>query len=133
MVAFMETQRIKLTPPSIEYSESMFTVIEDSKEEFAPFLPWVTDSLTLADIEENTKTALVNFEQFVDEFWFNIIENATGQFIGAIALLSGITVSLISRSDIGYAPRRQEKATSQKLLGWWSNTHFRFVVRGDWK
>ena len=54
MVTFMETQRIKLTPPSLEYSESMFTVIEDSKEEFAPFLPWVTDSLTLTDIEENT-------------------------------------------------------------------------------
>ncbi|MDA0116703.1 hypothetical protein [Vibrio sp. T11.5] len=68
----METQRIKLTPPSLEYSQSMLTVIEDSKEELAAFLPWVTDVLTLADIEENTKTALMNFEQFLDEFWYEL-------------------------------------------------------------
>lgn len=106
MVTFMETQRIKLTPPSLEYSESMFTVIEDSKEEFAPFLPWVTDSLTLTDIEENTKTALVNFELFVDEFWFNIIEKATGHFIGAIGFI--VRDKSVPYFEIGYWLRTSE-------------------------
>jgi len=40
----MESERLKLAPPSLEFSEPMYEVIEDSRAEFYQFLPWVTES-----------------------------------------------------------------------------------------
>ncbi|WP_122055690.1 GNAT family N-acetyltransferase [Vibrio sp. Evd11] len=96
----MESERLKLTPPSLKYSEEMFDVINECKVEFSQFLPWVSDSLTKEQLELNIQDATNNFANFIGEFWFNIIEKKTGAFIGAIGfMIRGGTVSYF---EIGY-------------------------------
>jgi RimJ/RimL family protein N-acetyltransferase len=65
----------------------MWRVINDSQAELSIFLPWVTDSLTLQDVENNVQTAIDNYHNFVEEFWFNIVEKHTQSFIGAVGFI----------------------------------------------
>ncbi|MFA0016064.1 GNAT family N-acetyltransferase [Vibrio lentus] len=96
----MESERLKLTPPSLKYSEEMFEVINECKAEFSQFLPWVSDSLTKEQLELNIQDATNNFANFTGEFWFNIIEKQTGAFIGAIGFMSRDDIA--SCFEIGY-------------------------------
>ncbi|TKF99877.1 GNAT family N-acetyltransferase [Vibrio sp. F13] len=96
----MESERLKLTPPSLKYSEEMCEVINECKAEFSPFLPWVSDSLTKEQLELNIQDATNNFANFTGEFWFNIIEKQTGAFIGAIGFM--IRDGTVPYFEIGY-------------------------------
>ncbi|MEZ9072096.1 GNAT family N-acetyltransferase [Vibrio splendidus] len=96
----MESERLKLTPPSLKYSEEMFEVINECKVEFSQFLPWVSDSLTKDQLELNIQDATNNFANFIGEFWFNIIEKKTGAFIGAIGFM--IRDDTVPYFEIGY-------------------------------
>jgi len=96
----MESERLKLTPPSLKYSEEMFEVINECKAEFSQFLPWVSDSLTKDQLELNIQDATNNFANFIGEFWFNIIEKKTGAFIGAIGFM--IRDDTVPYFEIGY-------------------------------
>lgn len=96
----MESERLKLTPPSLKYSEEMFDVINECKVEFSQFLPWVSDFLTKEQLELNIQDATNNFANFIGEFWFNIIEKKTGAFIGAIGFM--IRDDTVPYFEIGY-------------------------------
>ena len=96
----MESERLKLTPPSLKYSEEMFEVINECKVEFSQFLPWVSDSLTKDQLELNIQGATNHFANFIGEFWFNIIEKKTGAFIGAIGFM--IRDGTVPYFEIGY-------------------------------
>ena len=96
----MESERLKLTPPLLKYSEEMFEVINECKVEFSQFLPWVSDSLTKDQLELNIQDATNNFANFIGEFWFNIIEKKTGAFIGAIGFM--IRDGTVPYFEIGY-------------------------------
>ncbi|QUM80862.1 GNAT family N-acetyltransferase [Moritella sp. 5] len=96
----MESERLKLAPPSLEFSEPMYEVIEDSRAEFSQFLPWVTESLTKDDVVKNTQEAIRNYEAFIGEFWFNIIEKETDSFIGAVGFI--VRDGSVPFFEIGY-------------------------------
>lgn len=96
----METERIKLHPPSLDHQPRMLEAIIESKTELSEFLPWVPYALTNEDSIENTQRAIANFENFEDELRFSIIERETGTFLGAIGLM--IVNRDIPYFEIGY-------------------------------
>jgi len=96
----MENERIQLVPPSLKYTESMLTVINDSQAELSQFLPWVSELLTVNELEHNIKEALDNFTNFTGEFWFNIIEKETGVFIGVVGFI--VRDKSVPYFEIGY-------------------------------
>lgn len=96
----MESERLKLTPPSMDYIDAMYDVIQNSRAEFDEFLPWVSDFFTNADLESNIKQAIKNYQAFNDDFWFNIVEKETDTFIGAIGFI--VRDSSVPFFEIGY-------------------------------
>lgn len=96
----MESERLRLLPPSLELSEPMYEVIEDSRAEFSRFLPWVTESFTESALINNIEEALKNYEEFTGEFWFNIIEKETDSFIGAVGFI--VRDNSVPFFEIGY-------------------------------
>ncbi len=42
----MESERLKLVPPSLKYADAMYQVIDESRLELSQFLPWVSDEFT---------------------------------------------------------------------------------------
>ena len=83
----METDRLKLLPPSMEYQPLMLEAIRESQDELGVYLPWVSYALTEAESIENTHQAINNFENFEGELRYSIIEKSTGRFLGAIRLI----------------------------------------------
>lgn len=96
----MESERLKLVPPSLKFTDAMYVVIEECKPEFSQFLPWVSNSLTTKTLEDNIKEAAINFSNFSGEFWFNIIEKKTGSFIGVVGFI--IRDESVPYFEIGY-------------------------------
>lgn len=96
----MNSQRINLIPPSLEYVSSMYDSINESRAELSVFLPWVTNALTSADIERNTLEAIENYKKVMGEFWFNIIERKTDQYIGAVGFI--VRDRVVPYFEIGY-------------------------------
>ncbi|SJL83944.1 GNAT family N-acetyltransferase [Vibrio palustris] len=96
----MQDERIKLVPPSLHYTDSMFKAINASKSELSTFLPWATSLLSKDDLKGNIQWAANNFEKFSDEFWFNIVEINTEEFIGAVGFL--IRDIAVPYYEIGY-------------------------------
>ncbi|MER0294024.1 GNAT family N-acetyltransferase, partial [Vibrio vulnificus] len=56
----METERLKLLPPSMKYQPMMLEAILESQDELGVYLPWVPYALTEAESIENTKRAISN-------------------------------------------------------------------------
>ncbi|MDO6545412.1 GNAT family N-acetyltransferase [Photobacterium sanguinicancri] len=83
----MESKRLKLTPPSLEYADSMWAIIQESEAELAEFLPWVSESLTLNKLKDNIEFAAKNYDNFSDDFWFNVFEKRSGALIGAVGFI----------------------------------------------
>ncbi|MDF4309600.1 GNAT family N-acetyltransferase [Vibrio parahaemolyticus] len=96
----METERIKLLPPSMEYQPLMFEAILESQNELGVYLPWVPYALTEAESIEDTKQAISNFEKFEGELRYSIVEKSTGRFLGAIGLI--IRDKIVPYFEIGY-------------------------------
>ncbi|KLV00426.1 GNAT family N-acetyltransferase [Photobacterium aphoticum] len=96
----METERLKLLPPSLENQPLMLEAILESQNELSIFLPWVPYALTEAESIENTKQAISNFDNFEGELRYSIIEKDTGRFLGAIGLI--IRDKTVPFFEIGY-------------------------------
>ncbi|EKO3905711.1 GNAT family N-acetyltransferase [Vibrio fluvialis] len=96
----MESERLKLVPPSLKYADAMYQVIDESRLELSQFLPWVSDEFTKSRLKQNIKEAAHNFANFTDEFWFNIIEKETGLFVGAIGFI--VRDKSVPYFEIGY-------------------------------
>ncbi|MEC7939260.1 MAG: GNAT family N-acetyltransferase [Pseudomonadota bacterium] len=96
----MESERLKLTPPSLIHTNEMFNVVQECMAELSEFLPWVSEALTRQQLELNTQEAASNFSNFMGEFWFNIIEKNTEAFIGAIDFI--VRDDSIPCFEIGY-------------------------------
>ncbi|EGQ9279637.1 GNAT family N-acetyltransferase [Vibrio vulnificus] len=96
----METERLKLLPPSMKYQPMMLEAILESQDELGVYLPWVPYALTEAESIENTKRAISNFENFEAELRYSIIEKSTGRFLGAIGLI--IRDKAVPYFEIGY-------------------------------
>jgi len=96
----MESERLKLFPPSLDHQPQMLEAIIESKDELSVFLPWVKYSLTTEESVENAKQAISNFENFEGELRFSIFEKASKSFIGAIGLI--IVDKDIPYFEIGY-------------------------------
>ncbi|NVD08248.1 GNAT family N-acetyltransferase [Vibrio sp. JPW-9-11-11] len=96
----METDRLKLLPPSMEYQPLMLEAILESQDELGAYLPWVPYALTEAESIENTQQAINNFENFEGELRYSIIEKSTGRFLGAIGLI--IRDKSVPFFEIGY-------------------------------
>ena len=96
----METDRLKLLPPSLVHQPLMLEAIIESQEELAVYLPWVPHALTEAESIEQTKKAINNFENFEGELRYSIVEKSTGHFLGAIGLI--ILDKSVPSFEIGY-------------------------------
>ncbi|MGF1779791.1 GNAT family N-acetyltransferase [Vibrio nomapromontoriensis] len=96
----METDRLKLLPPSMEHQPLMLEAILESQDELVVYLPWVPNALTEAESIENTQQAINNFENFEGELRYSIIEKSTKRFLGAIGLI--IRDKTIPYFEIGY-------------------------------
>ncbi|MFD2177085.1 GNAT family N-acetyltransferase [Veronia pacifica] len=96
----METERLRLLPPSMELQPDMLEAIIESKAELSVFLLWVPYALTQQDSVRNTQTAILNFENFEEELRYSIVEKASNRFIGAIGLI--IRDKSVPFFEIGY-------------------------------
>ncbi len=96
----MESERLKLIAPSLDFIDAMHAVIEECKPELSQFLPWVSDTLTKKDLEQNIEEAVINFSNFSGEFWFNIIEKKTESFIGVVGFI--VRDESVPYFEIGY-------------------------------
>lgn len=83
----METERLRLVPPSMKIQPLMLEAILESKKELSEYLPWVQYALTESESIENTKQAISNFENFEGELRYSLIDKNTNHFIGAIGLI----------------------------------------------
>ncbi len=77
----METDRLKLLPPSMEYQPLMLEAIRESKNELGVYLPWVPFALTEAESIENTQQAINNFDNFEGELRYSIMKKVQGAFL----------------------------------------------------
>ncbi|WP_263081589.1 hypothetical protein [Endozoicomonas sp. Mp262] len=68
----METDRIKLSPPSMELVSKVHDAIKESEENLSVYLPWVQNALSHP--EENMKEAITNHELFNGELRFLTLE-----------------------------------------------------------
>lgn len=100
----METERLKLVPPSMALQPLMLEAIQESQDALSVYLSWVPYALTEAGSIENTKLAISNFENFEGELRYSIIEKDTGRFVGAIGLI--IRDKAVPYFEIGYWLRR---------------------------
>ena len=48
----MESERLRLSPPSLQYVDAMYDAIDESRYELSQFLPWVSGNFTKARLEE---------------------------------------------------------------------------------
>lgn len=96
----METERLKLVPPSMEIQPLMLQAIQESQVDLRVFLPWVPHALTEAESIESTQQAIRNFENFEDELRYSIIDKHSGRLHGAIGLI--IRDKSIPFFEIGY-------------------------------
>ncbi|WOG30130.1 GNAT family protein [Endozoicomonas sp. 8E] len=94
----METERIKLSPPSMELVSKVHDAIKESENNFSVYLPWVPSALSHP--EENMKEAIKNYESFNGELRFFIIEKSTDDLLGAIGLI--IRDKTVPFFEIGY-------------------------------
>lgn len=96
----MESDRIKLVAPSMEYQPLMLEAIQESQEELGQFLPWVPYALTEETSIKNTQQSIENFKNFEDELRYLIFDKALDHFIGVISLR--IRDKAIPFFEIGY-------------------------------
>ncbi|WP_028768399.1 GNAT family N-acetyltransferase [Shewanella fidelis] len=96
----METARLKLLPPSMDYQPLMLEAIQESQDELSVYLPWVPFALTETESIENTQQAIENYEKFEGELRYSIIEKSTGRLLGAIGLI--IRDKTVPYFEIGY-------------------------------
>ncbi len=96
----METERLKLLPPSMEYQPLMLEAILESQDELGVYLSWVPYALTETESIENTKQAISNFENFEGELRYSIIDKSTDRFLGTIGLI--IRDKTVPYFEIGY-------------------------------
>ncbi|WOG25932.1 GNAT family protein [Endozoicomonas sp. 8E] len=94
----METDRIKLSPPSMELVSKVHDAINESEESLSVYLPWVQNGLSHP--EENMKHAITNYESFNGELRFFIIEKSSDDLLGAIGLI--IRDKNVPFFEIGY-------------------------------
>ncbi|MCF7482997.1 GNAT family N-acetyltransferase [Vibrio sp. J1-1] len=83
----METERLKLRPPSMKLQPLMLEAIKESESELSEYLPWVPYALTEEESIENTKLAMSNFDNFEGELRYSLLEKHSGRFVGAIGLI----------------------------------------------
>lgn len=83
----MESNRIKLVPPSMELQPEMLDAIQFSQRELSEFLPWVPNALSDDDSKQATKQAIANFVQFENELRYSIIDKQSERLVGVIGLM----------------------------------------------
>lgn len=96
----METERLKLLPPSHGHAPLMLEAIIESQKELGLFLPWVPYALTEEASALKTEEAIDNFESFENELRYSIIEKVTGNLVGVISLI--IRDKSVPFFEIGY-------------------------------
>ncbi|MGF1763226.1 GNAT family N-acetyltransferase [Aliivibrio kagoshimensis] len=96
----METERLKLVPPSMDLQPQLLEAIVESQSELSVYLPWVPYALTEEESIEEMKRAINNFENFEGELRHLIIEKCSGRLVGAIGLI--IRDKSVPFFEIGY-------------------------------
>lgn len=96
----METERLRLMPPSMENQPLMLEAVRESEKDLGVYLPWVPYALTEAESIEQTKQAISNFVNFEGELRYSLIEKNSGRFVGAIGLI--IRDKTVPFFEIGY-------------------------------
>lgn len=96
----MESERLKLLPPSMNNQPQILAAIRNSKAELSEYLPWVGNALTVEGSVNDTKQAIKNFENFEGELRFSIFVKESNEFVGAIGLI--IRDKSVPFFEIGY-------------------------------
>lgn len=100
MEVTLESQRLKLVPPSLAFVDVMYDVIKRNCDSLSQFLPWVASDFSTSDLAANIEQAAKNYEQFSGEFLFNLVEKETNCFIGALGfIVRDVSVPYI---ELGY-------------------------------
>jgi RimJ/RimL family protein N-acetyltransferase len=97
---YMETERLKLMPPSMDLQPQLLEAIVESQSELSVYLPWVPYALTEAESIENMKLSINNFDNFEGELRHLIIEKSSGRLVGVIGLI--IRDKTVPFFEIGY-------------------------------
>lgn len=94
----METDRIKLVPPSMDLVVEVQRAIKESDAELSEYLSWV--AVSLKDPEKNMRTAIRNFNDQENELRFHVTERNDSGLIGTIGLI--IRDADVPFYEIGY-------------------------------
>lgn len=96
----MQSERIKLVPPSMELAQPMLEAIRASQHELSEYLPWVPHALTESESIKNMQEAIDKYERFDGELRLSILRNSDSKFLGAIGLI--IRDKSVPFFEIGY-------------------------------
>lgn len=80
---YMETERLKLMPPSMGLQPQLLEAIVESQSELSVYLPWVPFALTEEESIEDMKRAIHKFDSFEGELRHLIIEKRSGRLVGS--------------------------------------------------
>ena len=100
----MQTERIRLVPPSMDLVVDAQKAIRESERELSEYLTWVQASLQ--EPEKNMLTAIENHKEFRNEVRFYILKVGSSQLIGTIGLL--IRDLSVPFFEVGYWIRKTE-------------------------
>ena len=107
----METERIRLVPPSMDLVADSQCAIKESESELSEYLTWVQASLQEPD--KNMLTAIENHKAFREEVRFYILHAESDRFIGTIGLL--IRDLNVPFFELGYWIRKTETGKGYAL------------------
>ncbi len=107
----METERIRLVPPSMDLVADCQCAIRETEYELSEYLTWVQASLQ--EPEKNMLIAIENHQAFCKEVRFYIIQAESTKLIGAIALL--IRDLNVPFFELGYWIRKTETGNGYAL------------------
>lgn len=100
MLDKLESDRLTLTPPSMDWQNAMLLAVVESQNTLRQFLPWVPNALTEQESINDMQKAIDNFERFENELRFGLIEKTSGQLVGVIGLV--IRDKSVPFFEIGY-------------------------------
>ena len=96
----LETDRLRLMPPSLEDLPIMLAVLQSNKEHLAPFLPWLPHVLSEEQLKQSIVEAMDSFEKFEGEQRYSLFNKENGVLVGVIGLI--VRDQSVPYFEIGY-------------------------------
>lgn len=96
----LETDRLRLMPPSLEDLPIMLAALQSNKEHLSPFLPWLPNVLSEEQLKQSIIEAMDSFEKFEGEQRYSLFNKENEVLVGVIGLI--VRDQSVPYFEIGY-------------------------------